>query len=743
MKRNIDNIIKANRRTVRHLIFFLATLTCVSCMDNNMNNEQQPASSTKSSSTSGSSQNKQLKPPIAKKVTHIMDKHGDKRNDPYYWLRDDTRKSKAVLQYLNDENDYTKQKLAPTQDLQEKLFKEMTSRLEPNKETVPTFDKGYWYWSKFESGKDYRIHIRQHKTLDATEEILLDQNERAQGHEYYSLGDIEVSPNQSLMAISEDTVSRRIYDIRILNLENDRFYPEVISDTSGQIVWANDNKTFYYVKKDPITLLPYQVYRHQLGTKVDTDNLVYEENNDTFYTSIYKTRSEKYIGINISSTMNSEILFIDANNVNAEYTIFLPREKDHLYQVDHIGDSFYIQSDLNALNEQILTVKDDLIGNKDHWIKLLAHRKDTLLQGFELFNDYMLVNERVDGLEKLRIRDYQGNLIKEINFEDAAYTTGIANNPDPASKVIRYHYSSMTTPNSVYEYHVDDETRQLLKQDKILGSFNPKDYFSERIMIKARDGALVPVSLVYRKNLFTKQQKNPILHYAYGSYGYTVDPSFSISRLSLLDRGFVFAISHIRGSKMLGRPWYEDGKKFTKMNTFNDFNDATKALVKRGYANPQQVYAMGGSAGGLLMATIINHEPELYHGVIAAVPFVDVVTTMLDESIPLTTGEYDEWGNPNEKDYYNYMLSYSPYDQVKKQAYPNLLVTTGLHDSQVQYWEPAKWVAKLRDMKTNNNLLLLDTDMEVGHGGKSGRYNALLDTAKEYAFFLFLSEIKE
>ena len=687
--------------------------------------------------------NKLNNPPVAKKVDHLLKIHEQTRNDPYYWLRDDTRKNTQVLDYLNAENEYTKQQLAHTDDLQEKLYNEMTARLDPNKESVPVLDKGYWYWEKYQAGKDYPIHIRQKGNLDAPEEILLDENIRAEGHEFYSLGDMELSSNQNLLGISEDTVSRRRYNIRVKNLTTGEFYPEVIENTSGSIVWANDNKTFFYVRKDPVTLLAFQVYRHQLGTDPQDDVLVYEEKDNTFYTSIYKTRSEKFIAISVSSTMNSEARFIDANKPTSAPIVFLAREKDHKYFADHMGNSFYVETDLDALNDKIIKVSEDKIGDKTHWQELLSHREDTLLQGFELFNDYIVTNERTNGLEKLRVRDYQGKLLQEIEFEDAAYTAYLGYNPDPGSNKIRYHYASMVTPSSVYEYKIDSRTSKLLKRDKVIGDFHPKNYQSERILIDARDGKKVPVSIVYRKDLFHKNGNNPILHYAYGSYGHTIDPDFSIARLSLLDRGFVYAISHIRGSKMLGRQWYEDGKKFTKINTFNDFNDATKSLVKQGYADPKKVYAMGGSAGGLLMGAVINMEPELYHGAIAAVPFVDVITTMLDESIPLTTGEYDEWGNPNDKKYYDYMLSYSPYDQVKKQDYPNLLVTTGLHDSQVQYWEPAKWVAKLRDMKTDNNLLLLDTDMEVGHGGKSGRYKAYLDTAKEYAFVLDLAGIKE
>jgi len=688
-------------------------------------------------------QESSMQAPIAKKVDHILNIHGHERNDHYYWLRDDSRENPDMLAYLQAENAFTDSKMAHTEALQKLLFNEMTGRLEPNKESVPVFDKGYWYWSRFEEGKDYKIHIRQKETLHAPEEILLDQNKRAEGHEYYSLAALTVSPDQRLLGIAEDTVSRRQYNLRFKNLATGAFSPEVIENTSGQIVWANDNKTLFYVKKDPVTLLPFQVYRHQLGQSPDNDVMVYEEKDNTFYTYIYKTRSEKFIGIGVSSTMNSEARFVDADKPAEAFTVFLAREKDHKYSVDHIANDFYIKSDLNALNEKVLRVADDKIGDKAHWREVIGHREDTLIQGFELFNDFMLVNERTNGLEKLRLRDYQGKLLQEIEFSDAAYTAGIGRNPDPVATKLRYSYSSMTTPDSEFEYDIADKSSRLLKQDKVIGDFDSANYQSERIMVAARDGKQVPVSIVYRKDTFKKDGTNPLLHYAYGSYGATIDPGFSVSLLSLLDRGMVYAISHIRGSKMLGRQWYEDGKKFTKMNTFTDFNDATKALLERGYGDSQRIYAMGGSAGGLLMGAVINMEPALYHGVVAAVPFVDIVTTMLDESIPLTTGEYDEWGNPNQKDYYEYMLSYSPYDQIKKQDYPNLLVTTGLHDSQVQYWEPAKWVAKLRDLKTDNNVLLLDTDMEAGHGGKSGRYKRFVDRAKEYAFLLDLAGIDE
>ena len=725
----------------------LLTAACfglmIGCSESNDKSASMSEHNTATEQANMMTSNTASEPPRAQKIDHFMSIHGDKRNDEYYWLRDDTRQNKAVLDYLNAENEFTAGQLSHTTELQEQLFEEMTARLEPNVESIPVFDNGYWYWSKYEEGKDYPIYIRQKGSLDAPQEVLLDENKRAEGHEFYSLAAMTISTNDQLMAIAEDIISRRQYKIRIMNLDTGKFYPEVIENTSGQIVWANDNKTLFYVRKHPTTLLPYQVFRHELGTSPDQDQLIYEEKDTTFYTGIFKTRSDNLIGIGVSSTMSSEYRFVSADKPSDAFDVFLPREADHSYSVDHIGDYFYVKSDYEALNERIWQVADDKVGTKDHWQELVGHRDDTLIQSFELFNDYMVVNERLNGVEKLRIRNYAGELLDEVGFNDAAYDVWFSNNPDPDSRVFRYGYSSLNTPDSVYEYHVDEKVSELKKQDKVIGDFNPDQYKSERIMVDARDGQKIPVSIVYRKDRFKKDGTNALLNYAYGSYGSTVDPYFSISRLSLLDRGMVYAISHIRGSKMLGRAWYEDGKKLTKMNTFTDFNDATKALVKRGYGNSKKVYAVGGSAGGLLMGSVINMEPELYHGVIAAVPFVDVVTTMLDESIPLTTGEFDEWGNPKDKAYYDYMLAYSPYDQVKAQNYPHLLVTTGLHDSQVQYWEPAKWVAKLRDMKTDNNRLLLDTDMEVGHGGKSGRYKSYLDRAKQYAFLLDLANAEE
>lgn len=682
---------------------------------------------------------KQPQAPIADTIEHFHQCHGHRRADPYFWLRDDNRENPKVLDYLKAENDYTNATMAHLKGLEQQLYQEMTERLVPDDSSVPVFYKGYWRWSKFEKGQDYAINIRQKQTLTAEHEILLDQNERAKGHEYYKLAALACSPSQQYLAIAEDFVSRREYDIRVKDIETGEYLSEVISNTSGNLVWANDNKTIFYVRQHPTTLLPYQVYRHTLGTDPKDDILVYEEKDNTFYCSIGKTRSEKYIAIILKSTESSEALLLSAEQPTETPWVLHPRAKEHFYEMDHFDGHFYITSDLDAPNNQLFKVKDDA-ANFENWQLVLPHRKSTLIQDVALFDHFMVVNERVNGLEQLIIRDFDGNQTSQIEFNDGAYSTGLTANLDPSLQTIRYYYSSLTTPDSELEYDVTTGQSKLLKQDKVLGDFDSNNYHSERIMVAARDGVEVPVSIAYRKDKFNKDGTNPILNYAYGSYGITVDPHFAGSLVSLMDRGFVYAISHIRGSQMLGRDWYETGKKLTKLNTFNDFIDATKALVELGYGDRQRTYAQGGSAGGMLMGGIINMAPELYHGVIADVPFVDVVTTMLDESIPLTTGEYDEWGNPNDKTYYDYMLSYSPYDQVKAQDYPNLMVATGLHDSQVQYWEPAKWVAKLRATKTDNNLLLLETDMDAGHGGKSGRYRVYEELARQYAFLIDLAK---
>lgn len=676
-----------------------------------------------------------LSAPQALKKNHIHEIHGDSRKDDYFWLRDDDRQDPEVIDYLQQENAFTEQEMTPLADLQAELYDEMVARQEPELESVPYFKKGFWYTSRYDQGKDYTLHSRRKGSMTAPEQILFDCNERAQGHSYYQLGDLTLSSNAMLMAFSEDVVGRRQYTLRFKNLETGELLNDVIEDVSD-LVWANDNQTVYYVKQHPETLLPYQVYRHQLGAEIKDDLLIYEELDDTFYVNIYKTRSEQYLVIAIDSTTTSECLVLDADQPMGDFVSFLPRSRGHEYSIDHFQEQFYIRTNNSGKNFALKTANSAINHNADDWITVIEARNDVLLEDFELMQEWLIVEERKEGLPILRQINHQTGESKALTFSDPVYTVFSHFNPEPNTAKFRYQYTSFTTPSSVYELDLNSGESILLKQSQVMGEFDSADYKSERVWVTARDGVQVPVSLVYSKKLFNHQ--NPILIYAYGSYGHSLDIGFNSSNLSLLDRGFVYAVAHIRGGEELGRSWYEEGKLFKKQNTFNDFIDVTKSLIESGYAAKDKVFAMGGSAGGLLIGAVINQAPELYKGVVAAVPFVDIVSTMLDESIPLTTGEYDEWGNPNEKDYYHYMLSYSPYDQVKALHYPNMLVTTGLHDSQVQYWEPAKWVAKLRALKTDHNQLLLYTDMEAGHGGKSGRFKHLEDTAREFAFILSL-----
>jgi oligopeptidase B len=675
--------------------------------------------------------------PIANKKTYIHEIHNHQRSDDYFWLRDDKRENPDVLNYLHQENRYTAKQMLPLKALQTALYQEMVDRQEPELESVPYFKKGFWYVSRFDEGKDYTVYCRYKGTMDAPEQVFLDCNQRAEGHEFYQLGDLAISPNSMLMAYSEDTVSRRQYTLRFKDLKSGEDLNDVIEDVSD-VVWASDNKTIFYVKKHPETLLPYRVYRHVLGDDPKNDQLVYEEFDDTFYVNIYKTRSEQYIVICIDSTVTSECLLLDASTPDAEFVSFLPRQREHEYSIDHFQGKFYIRTNNSGKNFALKTSEQLTQSDYLAWHTIIEAREDTLLEGYELFNEWIIVEERYAGLPQLRQINHLTGESKTLSFNDPVYTVFSHYNPDPASTKFRYQYTSFTTPSSVYELDLNSGEAKLLKQSQVMGEFNCDDYQSERVWVSARDGVLVPVSLVYHKAHFN--HNNPLLVYAYGSYGYSLDIGFSSANLSLLDRGFVYAVAHIRGGEELGREWYETGKLLKKQNTFNDFIDVSKNLVEQGYGDKHRVFAMGGSAGGLLMGAVINQAPEIYKGIIAAVPFVDVVSTMLDESIPLTTGEYDEWGNPNDETYYHYMLSYSPYDQVKKQDYPNMLVTTGLHDSQVQYWEPAKWVAKLRDVKSDDNQLLLYTDMEAGHGGKSGRFKHFEDTAREFAFLIDLAK---
>ena len=680
--------------------------------------------------------------PIAKKVPHEMTIHGDTRIDDYYWLRDDERKAPDVISYLNAENAYTEAMLAHTQTLQDKLFEELKGRIKKDDDSVPVKKGDYFYSSQTRGENEYPTYVRSSDFKGTDQQVILDVNALAKDHDYFAVSGLSVSTNGNLMAYGEDTVSRRIYTIKVKDLTTGQLLEDTLEGTNGGVIWANDNKTFYYIKKDAQTLLGYQVFRHTLGTPQSDDELIYEEADTSYYTGISKSKDGSEIYIWHSSTNASGMSVLSADDNKAKPKRLIEREDDLEYSISKLGNTYYIVTNLNAVNFQLMKVDVDKAHEKANWQTVIAPRDDIKLEGVDLFKDYLVYQERELGQSRLIVRHLSTGDEHTLSFNDSAYTIASYGNNDINSDKLRVYYTSMTTPVSSYDIDLKSGDKTLLKQQAVLGDFNADNYASERIFIKARDGIKVPVSLVYRKDTFKKEGTNPLLQYGYGSYGATMDPTFSSSRLSLLDRGFVFAIAHVRGSQMLGRPWYEDGKLLTKKNTFNDFVDVTKSLVAQGYGAKDEIFAYGGSAGGLLMGAVVNQAPELYKGVVAAVPFVDVVTTMLDASIPLTTNEYGEWGNPNEKEYYDYMLSYSPYDQVSKQAYPNMLVTTGLHDSQVQYFEPAKWVAKLRDYKTDDNKLLFKIDMEAGHGGASGRFKRLEDTALNYAFMLDLAGIK-
>ncbi|WP_272574618.1 S9 family peptidase [Providencia sp. PROV247] len=669
--------------------------------------------------------------PIAKKQPHTMTTHGDVRVDNYYWLRDDQRESPEIIEYLTQENDYTKQQLEKGESLKKEIYDELFSRMKQDDESVPYNYNGYTYRSRVVAGKNYSIYERRPVNSQGEWVVLVDGNERAEGTEYYRMGALAISPDNTTLAIAEDRQGRNEFAVSFRKIDESEWQENVLTNTSGNIVWANDNQTLFYVNKDKQTLLPYQVVRHQYGTQQTQDKLVYEEKDDTFYVSLAKSTSKDFILIGITSTETSEYRLIDANQPQNDAKILKPRQVGVEYYPDHFNGKFYIRS-----NHQHplfgLYIADNISAP---WVSFITPRDGVDLEGFALFNNWLVVEERQNGLVNIRQISWLTHKENQVSFDDPTYMAWIGNNPEPDTDTLRYGYSSMTTPSSVYEINMLTQEKQLLKQEEVK-DFNKQNYQSERIWVTAQDGVKVPVSLVYRKDLF-KHGQNPLLVYGYGAYGYGIDPSFSSSRLSLLDRGFVYAIAHIRGGGDLGKNWYIQGKTIHKMNTFTDFIDATKGLLSEGYGKAGHVYAMGGSAGGLLMGAVVNMAPDLYEGVVSAVPFVDVVTTMLDPSIPLTTGEYDEWGNPeNEEDYWR-IKAYSPYDNIKAQHYPHILVTTGLHDSQVQYWEPAKWVAKLRDIKQGNSLLL-ETNMNAGHGGKSGRFNALDDIAQEYSFILML-----
>ncbi len=694
-------------------------------------------------STQMKSQNmpENIQTPVAKVIPKVLEKFGDERIDNYFWLKD--RENPEVIDYLNQENDYYKKMTAHTTDFQAALFEEMKGRIKEDDESVPYLYNGYYYITRFETGKNYPIYSRKKESLAAKEEILFDCNVLAEGQSYFQLGGLSISPDNKLAVFSIDNVGRRIYDIQVKDLETGKILSDKIEKVTGSVVWANDNKTIFYSSQDAVTLRSDKIFKHKLGANQVDDVLVYFEKDETFNVEIAKSKSRKYLAIESGSTLTTEYQILEADNPDGKFRIFQKRVRGLEYSINHYGDSFYIMTNADKATNFKLMKTLETATSKENWTEVVAHRSDVLLEDIEIFKDFLVLEERNNGLNKIRIMPWSGEGEYYLPFESETYTANTGTNVDFDTDVLRYSYQSMTTPSSVIDFNMKAKTKEIKKEQQVLGGkFSKNNYTEERVWAIAKDGTKVPISMVYRKGL-NKDGKNPVLQYAYGSYGYSMDATFSSTRLTLLDRGFVFAIAHIRGGEDLGRQWYEDGKLLKKKNTFTDFIDCSKFLIEQKYTSPEHLYAEGGSAGGLLMGAIVNLAPELYHGIIAQVPFVDVITTMLDDSIPLTTGEYDEWGNPNVKKYYQYMASYSPYDNVKKQKYPNMYVSTGLHDSQVQYWEPAKWVAKIRSLKIGNSLLFLDTNMDAGHGGASGRFEAIKELAKEYSFLLDLEKIQK
>ncbi len=689
-----------------------------------------------------------LKPPVADKIAKELTMHGDTRVDDYYWMRlSDEQKSAEnpdeqtckVHEYLEAESEYANQVLAHTDEFQQTLFDEIVGRIKKDDKSVPYKENGYYYYIRYEEGQEYPIFCRKKETLDADEEIILNVNTLAEGYDYFQVAGMSISEDNNILAYGVDTVSRRRYTIYFKNLETGDLLIDQIPNTTGGVTWANDNKTVFFSTKDPVTLRSDKINTYQLGSN-DVREVYYEED-ETFSTNIYKTKSKKYLVIGSSHTLSTEYRILEANNPTGNFRIFQPREKDLEYDIDHFGKDFYIRTNIAGAKNFKLMKTPVSKTKKGNWIDVIPHRDDVLLQSFEIFRNFLVVSERIKGLTNLRVINWNGNDYY-LDFGEETYSARFSANPEFDTDILRYGYSSLTTPNSTFDFNMVTKEKVLLKEEEVLGGFDKDNYETKRFFATAADGVEVPISIVYKKGI-ELDGSNPTLLYAYGSYGYSRDASFRSDRLSLIDRGFVYAIAHIRGGSEMGRWWYEDGKLLNKINTFSDFNTCAEYLIEQKYTNSEKLFAMGGSAGGLLMGAVLNMQPELYKGVVAAVPFVDVVTTMLDESIPLTSFEWDEWGNPRQKEYYDYMLSYSPYDNVKAMDYPNILVTTGFWDSQVQYWEPAKWVAKLRDLKTDDNLLAFHINMEAGHGGVSGRFRRYRETALEYAFLLDMVGIKE
>ena len=677
-----------------------------------------------------------IKAPKAEKIEKRLEIHGDVRIDNYYWLNE--KENPKVIDYLNAENDYYDSKTDHSKQFQEDLFQEMKSRIKEDDESVPYRKNNYYYITKFEIGKQYPIYSRKKDNLDAVEEIMFDVNLLAENHNYYKLSGLSISPNSELVSFGVDTVSRRQYTLQFKNLKTGEIYPEKIENTTGSASWASDNKTVFYTKKNPTTLRSEKIFRHVLGTDPVLDVEVYHEEDEAFSTYVYRSKSEKFLIIGSSSTVSSEYRVLLADNELGEFKLFQSRVRDLEYNIAHYNNHFYILTNKDkAINFKLMKTLENET-NQENWVDVIPHREDVLLEDISIFKDFLVVEERENGLNKIKIMYWNDTKDFYLPFEEETYSAGVYFNPEFDTKVIRYGYNSMTTPSSVIDFNVETLEKEIKKEQQVLGGkFDKNNYRSERLWATGENGVKIPISIVYHKNT-TLTKSTPILLYGYGSYGYTIDAGFSTTRLSLLDRGFAYAIAHVRGSEYLGRNWYETGKLLHKKNTFKDFIDCAKFLIEKNYTSKDHLYASGGSAGGLLVGAVINMNPELFNGILASVPFVDVVTTMLDDTIPLTTGEYDEWGNPNEKEYYDYMNSYSPYDNIVEQHYPHMLITTGLNDSQVQYFEPAKWIAKLRDLKTDKNTLVMYTDMDAGHGGASGRFDSLKEVARDYSFILDL-----
>ena len=681
-----------------------------------------------------------LQLPKAEKLAKEFSEHGSSRYDEYYWLNQ--RENPKVLEYLRAENTYTDTMLASTRELQETLFNEMKGRIKEKDESVPYKDNGYFYYTRFEEGYQYPLVCRKKETLDAPEEIILNQQEMGKGHSYFAVGSFEVTDDNRVMAFTMDTVSRRLYTIRFKNLENGSYYPESINNVDARgLAWASDNKTFFYLKKDTQTLLEYQLYRHELGTDPSKDVLVYEEKDNQYSLNLNRSRSKKYITLVAHrNQIATEYHLLKAADPSGSLEIFQPRQEGLQYFIEHFEDKFFIRTDLDAPNYRLMQTPENAT-SKENWKEIIPHRTDAMISGFTVFQDFLVLQEVNQAMNQIRVRKHAGNEEYYIPFDEQVYSAFINQNPEFNTDTLRFSYSSLTTPFSVYDLNMKTREKLLKKETEVIG-YNKSYYATERLWATARDGVKVPISIVYKKGM-KKNGQNPLLLYGYGSYGYSSFPNFQSPIISLLDRGFIFAIAHIRGGQEMGRKWYDDGKMLSKKNTFHDFIDCGEYLVKEKYTSKRHIYANGGSAGGLLMGAVVNLRPDLFNGVIAEVPFVDVITTMSDPTIPLTTSEYKEWGNPANKEEYEYMKSYSPYDNVEKKEYPNMLVTTGLHDSQVQYFEPAKWVARLREMKTGNNILLFRINMEAGHGGASGRFNYLKEEAVNQAFLLALEGITQ